>query len=284
MPDTDNQNWDFLIKPKTGWLDINLGELYRYRDLVYMFVKRDFVTFYKQTILGPIWYIIQPLINTLVFTIIFGKIAKVSTDGTPPFIFYMVGTVAWGYFATCLQTTSNTFVKNSQIFGKVYFPRLTMPVANVIISLLQFGIQFVVFLGFLLYFLWQGAEVYPNALIFAMPLILLQMAVMGLGFGILISSLTTKYRDLTFVMTFAIQIWMYATPIVYPLSIVPEKYRLLVALNPMTFVVEFFRAAFLGTSSIELVHIAISVTITLLVFIAGVIMFSRIEKTFMDTI
>ena len=284
MPDTDNQNWDFLIKPKTGWLDINLGELYRYRDLVYMFVKRDFVTFYKQTILGPIWYIIQPLINTLVFTIIFGKIAKVSTDGTPPFIFYMVGTVAWGYFATCLQTTSNTFVKNSQIFGKVYFPRLTMPVANVIISLLQFGIQFVVFLGFLLYFLWQGAEVYPNALIFAMPLILLQMAVMGLGFGILISSLTTKYRDLTFVMTFAIQIWMYATPIVYPLSIVPEKYRLLVALNPMTFVVEFFRAAFLGTSSIELVHIAISVTITLLVFIAGVIMFSRIEKTFMDTV
>ena len=284
MPDTDNQNWDFLIKPKTGWLDINLGEIYRYRDLIYLFVKRDFVTFYKQTILGPLWYIIQPLVNTLVFTIIFGKVANISTDGTPPFIFYMVGTVAWSYFATCLQLTSNTFVKNAQIFGKVYFPRITIPVANVIIALLQFGIQFIVFLGFLLYFLWQGADVHPNALIFVMPLILLQMAVMGLGFGILISSLTTKYRDLTFVMTFAIQIWMYATPIVYPLSVVPEKYRLLVALNPMTSVVESFRAAFLGTSSIELAHIAISVTMTLLIFIAGIIMFSRIEKTFIDTV
>ena len=284
MSDKDNQNWDLLIKPKTGWVDINLGELYRYRDLIYMFVKRDFVTFYKQTILGPLWYIIQPLVNTLVFTIIFGKVAKISTDGIPPFIFYMAGTVVWGYFATCLQLTSNTFVKNAQIFGKVYFPRLTIPVANIIIGLFQFGIQFVVFLGFLLYFLWQGAEVHPNALIFAMPLLVLQMAVMGLGFGILISSITTKYRDLTFVMTFAIQIWMFATPIVYPLSIVPEKYRLLAVLNPMTSIVECFRAAFLGTSSIELVHIAISVTITLLIFIAGVIMFSRIEKTFMDTV
>ena len=284
MPDTDNQNWDFLIKPKTGWFDINLGELYRYRDLVYLFVKRDFVTFYKQTILGPIWYIIQPLVNTVVFTIIFGKLANISTDGTPQFLFYMAGTIVWGYFATCLQTTSDTFVKNAQIFGKVYFPRLAVPIANVIFSLLQFGIQFVIFLGFLLYFMWQGAEVSPNALIFTMPLILLQMAVMGLGFGILISSLTAKYRDLTFVMTFAIQIWMYATPIVYPLSIVPEKYRILAVLNPMTSVVESFRAAFLGTSSIELVHIVISVTITLLVFIAGVIMFSRIEKTFMDTV
>lgn len=284
MPDTDNQNWDFLIKPKTGWLDINLGELYRYRDLVYLFVKRDFVTFYKQTILGPIWYIIQPLVNTVVFTIIFGKLANISTDGTPQFLFYMAGTIVWGYFATCLQTTSDTFVKNAQIFGKVYFPRLAVPIANVIFSLLQFGIQFIIFLGFLLYFMWQGAEVSPNALIFTMPLILLQMAVMGLGFGILISSLTAKYRDLTFVMAFAIQIWMYATPIVYPLSIVPEKYRIFAALNPMTSVVESFRAAFLGTSSIELVHIVISVTITLLVFIAGVIMFSRIEKTFMDTV
>ena len=284
MNTTENQNWDMIIKSKTGWLDINFAELYKYRNLVYMFIKRDFVTFYKQTILGPLWYIIQPLVNTLVFTIIFGKVAKISTDGTPPFIFYMIGTVVWGYFATCLQLTSNTFVKNTQIFGKVYFPRLTVPVANVIISLLQFGIQSVIFLGFFLYFLWQGAELHPNALIIAMPLMLLQMAVLGIGFGILISSLTTKYRDLTFVMTFAIQIWMYATPIVYPLSIVPEKYRMLAVLNPMTSVVESFRAAFLGTSSIEFVHIVISVTITLLVFIAGIIMFSRVEKTFMDTV
>jgi len=281
---TKQESWDLVIKPKTGWLDIHLGELYRYRGLIYMFVKRDFVTFYKQTILGPLWYIIQPLVNTLVFTIIFGKIAKISTDGTPPFIFYMAGTVAWGYFATCLNSTSNTFGQNAQIFGKVYFPRLTVPVANVIIGLLQFGIQFVIFLGFLIYFMWRGSEIHPNYFIFAMPLILVQMAILGLGFGILISALTTKYRDLTFAMGFAVQLWMYATPVVYPLSIVPEKYRLLAALNPMTSVVESFRGAFLGTSSIEPVHIAISVTITLLVFIAGVIMFSRIEKTFMDTV
>ncbi len=284
MPNTDNQNWDLVIKPKSGWFDIHLGELYRYRDLIYMFVKRDYVTFYKQTILGPLWYIIQPLVNTLVFTIIFGKVAKISTDGIPPFLFYMAGTVSWGYFATCLQTTSNTFVMNAQIFGKVYFPRLTVPVSSVIISLLQFGIQFVIFLGFLLYFMWQGAEVHPNLLVFTLPFVLLQMAVLGLGCGILISSLTTKYRDLTFAMGFVIQLWMYATPIVYPLSIVPENYRLLAALNPMTSIVESFRGAFLGASSIEPVHIAINVSITLIVFIAGVIMFTRVEKTFMDTV
>ena len=208
------EHWDLVIKPKTGWFDIHLGELYRYRDLIYMFVKRDFVTFYKQTILGPLWYIIQPLVNTLVFTIIFGKIAKISTDGIPPFLFYMAGTVVWGYFAACLTGTSNTFVSNAGIFGKVYFPRLTVPVSNVIIGLLQFGIQFVLFLGFLIYFIWRGAEIHPNYFIFAMPLVLLQMAILGLGFGILISSLTTKYRDLTFAMGFGVQLWMYATPVV----------------------------------------------------------------------
>lgn len=284
MAELRKQDWDLIIEPKTGWFDIHFDELWRYRDLIYMFVKRDFVTVYKQTILGPLWYIIQPLVNTLVFTVIFGKVARISTDGTPPFLFYMAGTVAWGYFATCLQTTSNTFVSSASIFGKVYFPRLIVPVSSVIIGLLQFGIQFVFFLGFLIYFMWQGAAAHPNFLIVTLPLILLQMAVLGLGFGILISSFTTKYRDLRFVMTFAVQLWMYATPVVYPLSVVPEKYRLLAALNPLTSVVESFRAAFLGTSSIEPVHIAISVTITLLVLAAGVIMFSRVEKTFMDTV
>ena len=285
MAEIDKQKWDMVIKPKTGWFDVPLGELYRYRDLIYMFVKRDFVTFYKQTILGPLWYIIQPLVNTLVFTIIFGKVAKISTDGTEPFLFYMAGTISWGYFATCLSATSNSFVTNADIFSKVYFPRLTVPIANVIISLLQFGIQFVIFLGFLFYFIWQGAEVQPNYyFILAMPLFLLQMAIMGLGFGVLISSVTTKYRDLTFAMTFLVQLWMYATPVVYPLSIVPEKYRLFAILNPMTSIVESFRVAFLGKGSIEPFHIAISAIVTLLVFIAGVIMFSRIEKTFMDTV
>ena len=280
----EKQRWDLIIEPQRGWFDIHLNDLWRYRDLVLLFVKRDFVTFYKQTILGPLWYIINPIVNTIVFTIIFGKLAKISTDGTPPFIFYMAGAVAWGYFATCLTGTSNTFVANAGIFGKVYFPRLTVPVSKVIIGLLQFGIQFTIFIAFFSYFMWKGANVKPNYLILTLPLILLQMAVLGLGFGILISSLTTKYRDLTFAMGFAVQLWMYATPVVYPLSIVPEKYRMLSAMNPMTSIVESFRAAFLGASAIEPVHIACSVTITLLVFIVGIIMFSRIEKTFMDTV
>ena len=284
MNKIEKQRWDLIIEPQRGWFDIHLNDLWRYRDLVLLFVKRDFVTFYKQTILGPLWYIINPIVNTIVFTIIFGKLAKISTDGTPPFIFYMAGTVAWGYFATCLTGTSNTFVANAGIFGKVYFPRLTVPVSKVIIGLLQFGIQFTIFIAFFSYFMWQGADVRPNYLILTLPLILLQMAVLGLGFGILISSLTTKYRDLTFAMGFAVQLWMYATPVVYPLSIVPEKYRMLSAMNPMTSIVESFRAAFLGASAIEPVHIACSVTITLLVFIVGIIMFSRIEKTFMDTV
>lgn len=276
--------WDLIIKPNTGWFDLHLGELWRYRGLTYLFVKRDFVTFYKQTILGPLWYIIQPLVNTLIFTVVFGNLAEISTDGTPPVLFYMAGTVAWGYFATVLQNTSNSFVTNAEIFGKVYFPRLTVPVASVVIGLLQFAIQFVLFLGFLGYFMWQGAPIRPNLLVAALPLVLLQMAVLGLGFGILISALTAKYRDLTFAMTFFVQLWMYATPVVYPLSIVPEKYRLLAVLNPMTPVVESFRAAFLGASAIEPVHIVIGATITVLVLAAGVIMFSRVEKTFMDTV
>jgi len=252
--------------------------------LIYLLVKRDFVTFYKQTILGPLWYIIQPLVNTLVFTIIFGKVAGISTDGSPPFLFYMAGTVSWGYFSTCLTATSNTFVGNAGVFGKVYFPRLAVPIAHVIVSLLQFGIQFLIFVAFLIYFSWQGAHVHPTYSIFYLPLILLQMALLGLGFGILISSLTTKYRDLTFALGFGVQLWMYATPIVYPLSVIPEKYRMIAAINPMTSVVESFRGAFLGASSVEPIHVAIGVIITLLVFTAGIILFSRIEKTFIDTV
>ena len=278
------ENWDIHIKPKIGWFEINIKELFHYKDLIWLFVKRDFVTFYKQTILGPLWYIVQPLVNTIVFTIIFGNLAKISTDGVPPFIFYLSGTVVWGYFATCITLTSNTFNQNAAIFGKVYFPRITVPIANVIISLLQFAIQFTIFILFLIYFKSKGGLIYPNIYIFALPLIILQMAVLGLGFGILISSLTTKYKDLTFVMTFFIQLWMFATPIVYPLSIIPEKYRLLAVLNPMTSVVEIFRGAFLGVSSISLTHILISALSTLLIFFLGFLMFNRIEKSFMDTI
>jgi lipopolysaccharide transport system permease protein len=282
--DLPEDTWDTIIEPKSGWFNIPFGEIYQYRDLIFMFVKRDFVTFYKQTILGPLWYIIQPLVNSVIFTIIFGKLANIPTDGIPPFLFYMAGTVVWGYFASCLTQTSNTFAVNREIFGKVYFPRMTVPISIVITGLFQFLIQFVIFLGFLLYYWYQGAEVVPTKMILTLPLILLQMAILGLGMGILVSSLVTKYRDLTFAMTFAVQVWMYITPIVYPLTQVPEQYRNLYVINPMVSIVESFRGAFLGVSSIETHHILISVLVTLTVFIVGIILFSRIEKTFMDTV
>jgi len=283
--DSPGKHWDIVIKPKSGWFNIQLGEIYRYRDLIIMFVKRDFVTFYKQTILGPLWYIIQPLVNSVIFTIIFGKLAKIPTDGIPPFLFYMAGTVAWGYFATCLTETSNTFVVNREIFGKVYFPRMTVPIAIVITGLFQFFIQFVIFLSFLLYYRSQGLQLAPTMMmVITLPMILLQMAVLGLGMGILISSLVTKYRDLTFVMTFAVQIWMYLTPVVYPLTQVPENYRNYYVLNPMVSIVESFRGAFLGVSSLEPHHSIISVIVTISILIVGMILFSRIEKTFMDTV
>ena len=278
------ESWDVIIKPVQGWFNINFKEIFQYWDLILLFVKRDFVVFYKQTILGPLWHIIQPLVNSGIFTIIFSKVAEIPTDGAPPFLFYMAGTVTWGYFAACLTLTSSTFLSNSDIFGKVFFPRMTVPIAIVITGFFQFIIQFVIFLVFLLYYWSQGAQVEPTIMVFALPLILLQMAFLVLGMGILISSLVTKYRDLLFAMSFAVQIWMYITPVVYPLTQVPEKYRMLYVLNPMVSIVESFRGAFLGVSSIEPNHILISVIVTIGIFFTGVFLFSRIEKTFMDTI
>jgi lipopolysaccharide transport system permease protein len=284
-PIMNNENqWDMIIKPKTGWFDIDFGELWRYRDLIGMFVKRDFVTLYKQTILGPLWFIIQPLFTTLVFTIIFGKVAKIPTDNLPPFLFYMSGNVAWSYFATCLGRTSDTFNSNAGIFGKVYFPRLTVPLSIIISGLLQFGIQFLLFLGFYFYFMIQGAPILPKFWIGALPILLLQMALLGLGMGILVSSMTTKYKDLRFAMGFLTQLWMYATPIVYPLTLVPDWLRPWYVLNPMVSIVESFRYAFLGSGAIQWSYVATSWLVTLLILFAGIILFSRIEKTFMDTV
>ena len=284
MPKLFQEDWDIIIKPKTGWFDLPVRDIFRYRDLILLFVKRDFVTFYKQTILGPLWYIIQPLVNTIIFTVIFGKIAKIPTDGTPPFLFYMSGTVVWGYFSACIIGTSNTFVSNVGIFSKVYFPRLSVPISIVITGLIQFMIQFLIFLGFYFYYWIEGAVVKPTYLVLLLPLIIIQMAIIGLGVGILISSLVTKYRDLTFVMSFGVQLWMFMTPIVYPLTQVPEQYRVFYALNPMVSIVELFRFMFFGVSSIELVHVVTSIVVTITVFVFGVILFSRIEKTFMDTV
>jgi len=281
---SNNNNWDLIIKPKSGWFDIEFEELWKYRDLIFLFVKRDFVTFYKQTILGPLWYIIQPLFNTIVFTIIFSKVAKIPTDSIPPFLFYLSGTVVWGYFAQCLTATSDTFIANTGIFGKVYFPRLIVPFSAVITGIFQFLIQFSIFLGFFFYYWYQDVDISPNGLIFFLPLILLQMALLGLGVGVLISSLTTKYRDLKFALTFGIQLWMFLSPVVYPLSQIPEQYRIFYVFNPMVSVIELFRKAFLGQSSILPIHIIISVTVTVFFLIVGIVLFSKIEKNFMDTI
>jgi lipopolysaccharide transport system permease protein len=284
--DTDIEKWDLVIGPDKGWLDLKLKDVWLYRDLVFHFVRRDFVTFYKQTILGPLWYIIQPLLTTLVFTIVFGKIARIPTDNIPPFIFYLSGTVAWGYFADCLKETSDTFITNSKIFGKVYFPRLTVPLSVVIISLVKFGIQFLLFLGFLVYFIAGNAPVKPkpNLFIFLLPLLLLQMATLGLGTGILISSMTTKYRDIKFLIGFGLQLWMYATPVVYSVSVVPERFRFFYMLNPVASIVETFRYAFLGKGVVNGADMLISWAVTILLLFLGIIIFNRVDKTFMDTV
>ena len=276
--------WTKTIRPVSGWFDIHLGELWRYRDLIMLFVRRDFVAIYKQTILGPLWYLIQPIMTTLIFTVIFGKVAKISTDGLPPVMFYLSGVVAWRYFADCLQKTSNSFVANAHIFGKVYFPRLTVPLSVVISSLISFSIQMVLFACFWGYFYVKGTAIQLQFAALLMPLLVLQMAALGLGCGIIVSSLTTKYRDLAQLVGFGVQLWMYATPVVYPSSIVPERYQWLMAINPMAPIIEAFRYAFLGVGTVNFSNIATSLVMTLVLLFVGVVLFSRIEKSFMDTI
>ena len=283
-PSSDNAQWTSIIKPVSGWFDIHLSELWRYRDLVMLFVRRDFVAVYKQTILGPLWFLIQPLLTTLIFTLVFGRIAKLSTDGLPQVLFYLSGVVAWRYFADCLTKTSNTFVQNAYIFGKVWFPRLSVPISIVISNLITFAIQFVLFLGFWFYFLFNTSTVHPQTTILLLPLLILQMAALGLGFGIIVSSLTTKYRDLTQLVGFGVQLWMFATPIVYPTSQIPEKYQWIIALNPMAPIVEAFRYSFLGAGTIYPWQIGLSIMTTILILAIGIILFSRIEKSFMDTV
>lgn len=278
------ENWTTIIKPKTGWFDINLKELIQYKDLILMFVKRDFKTMYKQTILGPLWIIINPLMTTLMYTIVFGNIANISTDGMPQIVFYMLGTTVWTYFSSCLTKTSSTFTGNAAIFGKVYFPRLVTPISTVISGLINFGVQFLMFLGFMAYFMIKGSPIEPNLWILITPLLLVQLAALALGFGIIISSMTTKYRDLAVLVTFGVQLWMYATPVVYPASQIGGKLKTLMMLNPVSPIVESFRYAFLGSGSIPWNYLGISVVTTLVVLFAGVVLFSRVEKTFMDTV
>lgn len=280
----NESEWTTIIQPRTGWFDINLSDLWRYRDLILLFVRRDFVANYKQTILGPLWFLLHPLLTTLVFTLIFGMVAKISTDGTPRMLFYLSGLVMWNYFANCLIKTSDTFVSHAAIFGKVYFPRLTVPVSTVLTNMLTFCIQFGFFLVLTVVFYMRGAPVRPNLWVLVTPLLLVQMAALGLGVGILVSSMTTRYRDLSFLVSFSVQLWMYATPVVYPMSLVPARWQWLYTLNPMVSIVEAFRHAFLGTGSLNPRVVITSLGITGLLLILGVIFFNRVEKTFMDTV
>lgn len=280
----NDSDWTMEIHSRTGWFDINVPELWHYRDLIVLFVQRDFIAYYKQTVLGPLWFLLQPLFTAIVFTIIFSSIAHIPTDGFPPFLFYLSGTIAWTYFATCMTRTSNTFLANAGIFGKVYFPRLVVPISVVISNLLSFAIQFGLFLIFLLWFYLNGSGIKPNVWILLTPLLLVQMAALGLGFGILISSLTTKYRDLSLALGFGVQLWMYATPVVYPLSQIPAQWQWLFALNPMTAIVETFRYAYLGSGAIQPWMLGVSLGMTILVVILGIVLFSRVEKNFMDII
>jgi lipopolysaccharide transport system permease protein len=280
-----SDSWSLVIRPSGRWWDLQLIDVWHYRDLLWMFVRRDFVAVYKQTILGPIWFFLQPLLTTLMFTVIFSGVAKIPTGGLPPMLFYLAGTTPWNYFSTSLTKTSTTFITNAGLFGKVYFPRLVTPISIVASNLIQFGIQFLLFFGFLAYYLAKGAEIHPNWLMIVVltPPLLSLMALLGLGAGVLISSLTTKYRDLNLLITFGVQLAMYATPVIYPLASIPAKYRLWIELNPMSAIIESFRAIYLG-GEVPWNLLGISAGVTLVILLAGTVIFNRVERTFMDTV
>ena len=280
------QTWDLVLRPQRRWLDLHLRDLWRYRDLVQLFVRRDFVAQFKQTILGPAWFVLQPLLTTIMFTIVFGNIAGLSTDGLPKILFYLSGNILWQYFADCLTQTSDTFRSNSGIFGKVYFPRLVVPVSIVASQLLKLALQFSFFLCFWLYFALfsgTGIRLTPVALLF--PALVLIMATLALGCGIIASSLTTKYRDLRFLLAFGVQLLMYTTPVIYPLSAIENpRYRYFILANPMTPVIETFRAGFLGTGSFSWNSLGYSALCAAAVLFLGTLVFTRVEQTFMDTV
>lgn len=278
------KKWTTVIESKNKLLDLKLKEVWMYRDLIYLFVHRDIKTKYKQTVLGPLWFIIQPLFTTIVQTIVFGGFAGMPTDGIPQFLFYMAGNVPWLYFSTCLNTTSNTFVGNAGVFGKVYFPRLTTPIAIVITNMLNFLIQFALFLLFFIYFLIQGSDIHITLIAALTPLLIIQMALLGMGFGMIISALTTKYRDLQVLVSFGVQLWMYATPVVYASSTLSTKAYNIVMLNPVSPIVELFRYGWLGSGAYSLSFWGLSWCTTIAVLLLGLILFNKVEKTFMDTV
>ena len=286
MVQQQSENWDLVIEPRSRILQLNLKEVWRYKYLLTMFVKRDIVSMYKQTLLGPLWFFIQPILTTITFVVIFGNIAKISTDGLPQILFYLAGITIWNYFSETLTATSNTFITNANIFGKVYFPRLVMPLSKVFSGLIKFGIQFSLFLIVLVYYLVIGSAVHPNlpGILLITPIVVFIMAGLGLGIGLILSALTTKYRDLIFLITFGIQLLMYATPVIYPMSTISEKYKWIIATNPMSWLVEAFRNVYLGAGELSWTGLLYSFGSMVFILFVGTVFFNRVEKTFMDTV
>lgn len=280
---TTVEQWDSVIESRHSLFDINFKELWHYRDLLVLFVRRDFVTVYKQTILGPLWFFIQPLLTTITFTLIFGNVAQLSTDGAPKIIFYMAGITLWNYFSSCLTTVSGVFNANAGIFGKVYFPRLIMPLTVVISNLMKFGVQFLLFVGFVIYFVAQD-QIAPKSWIFLTPVIVALMALIAMGIGLILSSMTTKYKDLNQLIGFGVQLFMYATPVIYPSSSVPEDYQWVVALNPLVPLFDYMRYAYLGVGTFVLSDLIYTFLFSVVILIVGVLVFNKTQKTFMDTV
>ena len=279
------QNSDItVVSAKRGLFNLNLKELWKYRDLVILFVKRDLKNVYKQTVLGPLWIVINPFLSTFVFTVIFGIIANISTDGIPQFLFYMSGNILWSFFSSCFNRASSTFLSNARIFGKVYFPRFVMPLSGIIYNSITFLVQFVMFAILVTVYALTGANVHPNLIVLALPILLIHIAFLGTGTGLIISSLTTKYRDLNVLVSFGLTLWMYLTPVVYPVSQIPESFRWAMLLNPVAPIVETFRYAFLGSGNFEWFFLLISAAVTAVLIILGMIVFNQVEKNFIDTV
>lgn len=279
-----NQVWTEEIKSENSLFSVNLKELWHYRDLLFMLLKRDFITFYKQTILGPIWFFVQPILTSLIYVVLFGQVAKLSTDGLPQIAFYLSGITIWNYFSDSLVKTSSVFQNNASIFGKVYFPRLIMPLSIVFSNLLKFAIQFALFVGVVLYFTFVKHSIQPNVWVLATPFLILLMAAFALGLGMIFSSMTTKYKDLTFLLTFGIQLFMYATPVVYPISAMPQKYLWLINANPLTGIFECFRYGYLGKGHFDPYSLVYTTVFTLVLLVVGTVVFNKVEKGFMDTV
>lgn len=287
QPDADNEPWDLVLEPRNKWYSLRLSELFRFKDLLFLFVRRDFVSVYKQTILGPVWFFIQPIITAITFSIIFGTLAEISTDGVPQLLFYMCGITLWNYFSDTLLKTSDTFTANASIFGKVYFPRLIMPLSVVISNLVKLGIQLLLFIIVWIYYYAKGENIHPNATLILVPFLILLMGILGLAFGIIISSMTTKYRDLKFLISFGVQLLMYGSPIVFPLSMVSANYpqlKIFLLANPITSIIETFKYAFLGVGVFNWYYLLYSLVFTIVLFFIGIIVFNKVEKSFTDTV